>query len=238
MPKWQRRRRRRRSQLIRSRRKDPQSPLPEGIGFGMPPAAQDTAETSHASDAGKLDTTPRTATATIGRGREEDNLARELKDKYSFNRYDYVAPAPTDTPNVLGRLRARVDRWEEMGASEFILDTLKSGYKLPLVDNPDSKCFKNNKSALRNQIFVDQAIEELQTSGRIIKVGEPPRIVNPLSVSENGEKKRLILDLRYVNQHLWKQRVKFEDFKVFRNFLKKGSFMFHFDFRSGQSLIL
>ena len=61
----------------------------------------------------------------------------------------------------------------------------------------------------------------------------PPRIVNPLSVSENGDKKRLILDLRYVNQHLWKQRVKFEDFKVFRNFLNKGSFMFHFDFRSG-----
>ena len=176
---------------------------------------------------------PRTAIPTKDRGRGGDNLARELKDKYSFNRYDYVAPTPSSTPNVLGRLRDRVDRWEEMGASEFILQTLRHGYKLPLIDNPERKCFKNNKSALRNQDFVDQAIEELLSSGRIIEVDTPPHVVNPLSVSENGEKKRLILDLRYVNQHLWKQHVKFEDFKVFRNFIKKGSFMFQFDFRSG-----
>ena len=101
-----------------------------------------------------------------------------------------------------------------MGASEFVLSTLRSGYKLPLIATPQPRRFKNNKSALRNRDFVDAAVDELLQSGRIIKVDCPPKVVNPLSVSENGAKKHLILDLRYVNLHLWKPRVKFEDFKT------------------------
>ena len=43
----------------------------------------------------------------------------------------------------------------------------------------------------------------------------PPRVVNPLSVSlqANG-KKRLVLDLRYVNKFLGKMHVKYEDWKT------------------------
>lgn len=39
----------------------------------------------------------------------------------------------------------------------------------------------------------------------------PPWVVSPLSVSTKGEKKRLVLDLRYVNQHIYKDKVEFED---------------------------
>ena len=120
---------------------------------------------------------------------------------------------------MLGRLKARVNRWEEMGASDYILDTIRSGYKLPLLDTPEPRFFKNNKSAIKNSAFVSQAILELLESGRVVKVVSPPKVVNPLSVFENGEKKRLILDLRYVNKYLWKKHVKFEDFRTFE-FLK------------------
>ena len=43
----------------------------------------------------------------------------------------------------------------------------------------------------------------------------PPRVVNPLSVSvrANG-KKRLFLDLRYVNKFIGKMHVKYEDWKT------------------------
>ena len=58
--------------------------------------------------------------------------------------------------------------------------------------------------------------------------------MNPLSVSvQSSGKKRLILDLRLINKHLWKQRVKFEDLKVALNFLDAGHFMFSFDIKSG-----
>ena len=35
--------------------------------------------------------------------------------------------------------------------------------------------------------------------------------VNPLSVSVKRKNKRLILDLRAINQHIYKEKVKFED---------------------------
>ena len=161
--------------------------------------------------------------------RTEETLEDNLKDKYDYDlpRHEYNNPKPKETPNVLGRLRARSNYWNSIGASDFILDIIQAGYKLPLLITPEPRKFKNNKSALRNRVFVNEAINELFESGRIIKVKNPPKVVNPLSVSENGDKKRLILDLRYMNLHLWKQRVKFEDFKTFKNYIRKGLYMFH-----------
>ena len=58
--------------------------------------------------------------------------------------------------------------------------------------------------------------------------------VNPLSVSvQSSGKKRLILDLRLINKHLWKQSIKFEDLRVALNYLKKGYFKFSFGIKSG-----
>ena len=54
-----------------------------------------------------------------------------------------------------------------------------------------------------------------------------PKKANRLSVSvQSSGKKRLILDLRFVNKHVWKQKVKFEDLKVALNYFDKGHFMF------------
>ena len=63
---------------------------------------------------------------------------------------------------------------------------------------------------------------------------KPPHVVNPLSVSiqPNG-KKRLILDLRYINNFLIKRKVKYEDWKVALSYFQKGSFMIAFDLKSG-----
>ena len=61
----------------------------------------------------------------------------------------------------------------------------------------------------------EETILELLHSYRVVEVQAPPYVVNPQSVSvqPNG-KKRSILDLRYVNKRLIKQRVKYEDWKI------------------------
>ena len=68
--------------------------------------------------------------------------------------------------------------------------------------------------SLSHAKFVEEAIQDLVESGRVVETSVPPRVVNPLSVSvqANG-KKRLILDLRYVNKFLRKMHVKYEDWK-------------------------
>ena len=58
--------------------------------------------------------------------------------------------------------------------------------------------------------------------------------MNPLSVSvqANG-KKRLILDLRYVNKFFRKMHIKYEDWKTAMSYFTQGAYMFFFDLKSG-----
>ena len=59
-------------------------------------------------------------------------------------------------------------------------------------------------------------------------------MVNPLSVSvqANG-KKRLILDLRYVNKFLRKVHVKYEDWKTAMSYFSRGAYNLSFHLKSG-----
>lgn len=132
-----------------------------------------------------------------------------------------------------GRLKAHVDFWQELGSSEFILNTIGQGYRLPFISVPPKAMFKNNRSAIENSSFVKQAIDELLSSGRVREVFSPPHVVSPLSVSCKGAKKRLILDLRYVNSHVRKNSIKFDDWKVMQHYMEKGAFMFKFDIKQG-----
>ncbi len=92
----------------------------------------------------------------------------------------------------------------------------------------------NNNSALLHSDFVSQAIEDLLNSDCVDICLNQPFIVNPLSVSvQNSGKKRLILDLSFVNKFLFKQSVKYEDIRTALTFLKKGGFMYQFDLKSG-----
>ena len=83
------------------------------------------------------------------------------------------------------------------------------------------------------QSSFQSSLRELITSKRVVEVPFKPTLVNPLSVSSNKGKKRLILDLRYVKLHIWKDRVKFEDWKVFSNYLTKDGYIFKLDLKSG-----
>ena len=72
-------------------------------------------------------------------------------------------------------------------------------------------------------------------TGTILEWDHPPRVVNPLSVSiDSSCKKRLIFDLRYVNMHLFKGKINFDDWKCFENYLlaNKG-YLFKFDLKYG-----
>ena len=87
-----------------------------------------------------------------------------------------------------------------------MLEIISQGYKIPFFEIPQPSSFKNNKSALDNSEFVSSSIQELIRTKRVVEVPFIPKVVSPLSVSSNKGKKRLILDLRHVNKHVWKIR--------------------------------
>ena len=108
-----------------------------------------------------------------------------------------------DGINVKGRLKASIKFWESIDASEFVLNTIKYGYKIPFVTVPQNFVFENNRSAKLEHEFVTENILKLLNNGLVREVQIPPNIVSPLSVAKSSSGKlRLILDLRYVNAHI------------------------------------
>ena len=104
---------------------------------------------------------------------------------------------------VKGCLAENVQFWEKIGASDFILKVIWEGYALLFVEVPEPAEFSNNVSARRNSDFVTSAISELLSSGRIREASRNDvHTINPLLVADNGDKLRLILDLRHINQFL------------------------------------
>ena len=68
-----------------------------------------------------------------------------------------------------------------------------------------------NKSALDNNDFVTEALNDLLATQCISVVESQPWVVNPLTVSTRDDgKRRLVLDLRHVNPHLFKYKFKCE----------------------------
>ena len=63
---------------------------------------------------------------------------------------------------VKGRLKSSLNFWvETLAASDFVLDMIRRGYRLPFAEYP-SECFlKNNGSALQHPDFGAEAIIEL-----------------------------------------------------------------------------
>lgn len=118
------------------------------------------------------------------------------------------------------------------------MDLIESGYKIPFFSAPPRCFLNNNKSALQESDFVSEAIKDLLDRALIQQCSNVPYVVNPLTVSvQSSGKKRLILDLRVVNKHLWKQPVKYDDIKVALSFLQKCSYMIKFDLTSAYHFV-
>ncbi len=104
---------------------------------------------------------------------------------------------------------------------------------MPFFELPSEKVFNNNYSALSHREFVEEQIFDLYINNCIREV-QFPFVSNPLSVSvQSSGKKRLILDLRYINKSLQKKKVKFEDLRTAQKYLSPMSWMFSFDMKAG-----
>ena len=136
---------------------------------------------------------------------------------------------------VKGRLREHIAFWKDIGASKWVLDVLRDGYSLPFMSLPQKTFFNNHGSIAEDQEFVCQEVAKLLASGAVIEVGrEDLMVCNPLGVVKNSAcKPRLIVDLRYVNQHLRSHKFKYEDIRTAADLFCKGDWFFKFDYKSG-----
>ena len=104
---------------------------------------------------------------------------------------------------------------------------------MPLESTPENKILRNNASSRNDPEFVQKSIDELLVSRAIVEVPKPPAVVNPLSVSTKHGKKRLVLDLRYVNKYLNKQACKIEGAETLMRYLPGATHLYGFDLKAG-----
>ena len=129
--------------------------------------------------------------------------------------------------SVRGRLKSHFSAWEEIGSPSTVVSVIREGYKLPLLTIPESCGLANNKSAIDNACFVTKALEDRIAANCISIVNSQPRVVNPLTVSVRAEgKKRLVLDLRHVNPHL------FKNISTAQQLLAEGYYLYTFNIKS------
>ena len=76
--------------------------------------------------------------------------------------------------SVRGRLKTNILAWKELKPTEAVLSVIKEGYKLPLHSIPESCVLQNNKSALNNNDFVTEALNDLLPTQCISVVESQP----------------------------------------------------------------
>ena len=110
--------------------------------------------------------------------------------------------------SVQGRLKERIQFWREvLKAPSTVLNTIESGYVLPLKSEPTPNIQCNQQSAIVNADFVQQSVLELIKNRCVKRVLEVPYICSPLSVVESSsgkrvmkEEMRLVVERTYIHQ--------------------------------------
>ena len=131
--------------------------------------------------------------------------------------------------------REHVGFWSNfIRASDFIINTIVEGYRIPFFDLPENFAVPNRCLAFKFKDFVFEAVSELIQRGCVKEVLNPPKFINPLHVVQQScGKCRLILDLSYLNRFIWNQSVRFEDIRTVFDLFQSGYFFFTFDLQCG-----
>ena len=163
-----------------------------------------------------------------------DERLGDIEYIQNYNSLDSDCVNDSQVNDVQGKIKAHKKFWvKELQASSFVSRIVTEGYVLPFVSLPSPVYFNNHKSAHKESEFVEQSIMEL-IDNRCVEVIDPPLVCSPLSVVTNASgKKRLVLDLRYVNQFLWKEKFKYEDLRTALSMFEKGDYFITFDLKSG-----
>ena len=95
----------------------------------------------------------------------------------------------------------------------------------------------NSESAFEHHEFVTKAISEMVIAGATsaLPSGTTPTVVSPLGVvpKPHSDKLRLIVNMRYVNDHLVKRVFKFEGLSDIADMSNKGDYSISYDLTSG-----
>ena len=74
---------------------------------------------------------------------DTDKLRNFVEDDFDFFEYEQ---GRSSTIVVAGRLKSHIQFWRSIGTSQFILDVIEHGYRIPVHSTPPVSFSSNNRS--------------------------------------------------------------------------------------------
>eukprot|EP01102_Stenamoeba_stenopodia_P007288 TRINITY_DN203_c0_g1_i1.p1 TRINITY_DN203_c0_g1~~TRINITY_DN203_c0_g1_i1.p1 ORF type:complete len:627 (+),score=30.83 TRINITY_DN203_c0_g1_i1:642-2522(+) len=137
---------------------------------------------------------------------------------------------------VAGSLQRHQQAWESLStATSWHLDIIRHGLPLPFHSIPHSNMrFPNRSLGEEDRAFARSEIGRLLKLRAISEVSTPPAVISPLGVvpKKNG-KKRLIVDLRWLNTYLDCPSFKLEGIDKVAELASSGDHMVTGDLQDG-----
>ena len=135
---------------------------------------------------------------------------------------------------VNSELSEHVHNWQNIGANDTIIDWIVHGAKIPFQESPPQFEHFNKHFSDQDTALIDEEIAKLVDSGAIREVTERPQCVSSIDlVPKKSGKKRLIVDLRTVNQYIDNKYFKNEGIEVASQHIQYGDKCVTFDLKDG-----
>ena len=94
----------------------------------------------------------------------DDSDFLTFTSQHEFQAHEAVSLSESTPVNVQGRLRKHSSFWTgDLEASDFVREIVLYRYRIPFLANPAPVFRYNHQSALQNEQFVSEAIDELVT---------------------------------------------------------------------------
>ena len=136
--------------------------------------------------------------------------------------------------NVNNRLNVHINSWQNIGANETILNWIIHGAKIPFRGPPPQFERFNRQFNVQDATLIDEEVANLIQSGAIREVNTRPQCVSSIDlVPKKTGKKRLIVDLRAVNDHIDNRYFKNEGIEVASQHIQYGDECVTFDLKEG-----
>lgn len=141
---------------------------------------------------------------------------------------------PSPNAPVAGSLHRHREAWNEIGANRTILSWIECGIRIETYKTPPQHHEPPRPLQSQDMVFVSETIKEWLEKGVILASTSVPLITSRLGVvpKKNG-KKRLIIDMRFINGYIQAPKFQYEDLRVVLSYLEPGDWMTTMDLVDG-----
>ena len=127
-------------------------------------------------------------------------------------------------------MRSRIAAWRAIGASSQTLRWLGEGVRVPWAESGPPKPFHHGVTRLspEERIWASAERDRCLGTGAWRRATTSNYVSRAFIVTHKG-KRRLVIDLRWLNEHVQKRSCRFESLSVLRRLARRNDFMFSLD---------